>query len=321
MPRYKKIHENQLMFIGLSAKGQFEIESFEFAIHQLIEKEIDTSLFDHRYKNDHFGASAYHPKILLKIILLAYAKGITSSRVIQSLCEDNFAFITLAGGLQPKKSKIADFVRILPQEIESVFTQVLCVCYQMGLIGNRMFAIDGCKMPSNASKEWSGDKADFTKKKNKLEKAIRYMIQKHQAEDTKNKAPNRYEDERKQIEKLIKTNRKIKTFLRSHKDKPGKRQKTVKSNITDNESAKMKCAKGVIQGVNAVTVADAKHQVVLGMQVFDSVDECFFLKPLIEQVRVRLQRFFPDQDVLKMIQFLADSGFCNEVNLKYLVEE
>ena len=46
------------------------------------------------------------------------------------------------------------------------------VCYQEDLIGKDMFAIDGCKMPSNASKEWSGTKADLKKKALKLNKAI-----------------------------------------------------------------------------------------------------------------------------------------------------
>lgn len=199
--------------------------------------------------------------------------GITSSRTISQLCTDNTTFMILSGHSFPKKSKIADFISSHPDEIESMFLQVLSVCYKEGLIGNKMFAIDGCKMPSKAAKEWSGTRADFTKKKKKLEKAIRYMIQKHQTDDTKNKKPDRYQEEQKQIAKLQLVNQKIKMFLKSHRDKPGKRKKAIKSNITDNESAKMKCAKGVIQGVNAITVADAKHQVVLGMQVFDSVDE------------------------------------------------
>ncbi len=147
------------------------------------------------------------------------------------------------------------------------------------------------------------------------------MVKKHQFEDTKKIAPDRYLAEQKQIDKLIRINRKIKTFLQTTKDKPGKRQKAVQSNITDNESAKMKCAKGVIQGVNAVTLADAKHQIILAAEVFDSVDERPTLKPLVDQVRNRLRELFSDQDVLKMIHFLADSGFCNEHNLRYLLEE
>ncbi len=235
------------MFFSLSAKSQFEVKSFEYTINYLLDHSVDVSIFEHRYNNDLFGAPAYPPKILLKVILMAYSMGITSSRDIQDLCRNNMTFMVLSGHLQPKKSKIAEFVQRLPAEIESVFTQVLFTCYQLGLMGHRMFAIDGCKMPSNASKEWSGTHADLLKKKSKLEKAIRYMVKKHQFEDTKKTAPDRYLAEKKQIDKLIRINRKIKTFLQTTKDKPGKRQKAVQSNITDNESAKMKCAKGVFR--------------------------------------------------------------------------
>lgn len=48
-----------------------------------------------------------------------------------------------------------------------------------------MFAIDGCKLPSNASKEWSGTKADFQKKKVKLEETIRKILKKHREHDKK----------------------------------------------------------------------------------------------------------------------------------------
>ena len=46
-----------------------------------------------------------------------------------------------------------------------------------------MFAIDGCKLQSNASKEWSGMREEFAKKKEKMERAIEYILKKHQTED------------------------------------------------------------------------------------------------------------------------------------------
>jgi len=46
---------------------------------------------------------------------------------------------------------------------KSFFQEVLLVCDEAGLIGREMFAIDGCKLPSNASKEWSATKKDFQK--------------------------------------------------------------------------------------------------------------------------------------------------------------
>ncbi len=60
--------------------------TFEHTLHYLIDNEIDLSIFDLRYQNDDMGAPAYDPAILLKIILYAYSKGITSSRKIAQCC-------------------------------------------------------------------------------------------------------------------------------------------------------------------------------------------------------------------------------------------
>ena len=53
----------------------------------------------------------------------------------------------------------------------------------MGLIGKEMFAIDGCKLPSNAYKEWSGTKKELEKKRGKMEKAIRQIVKRHREVD------------------------------------------------------------------------------------------------------------------------------------------
>jgi len=60
---------------------------------------------------------------------------------------------------------IADFIATLDTEIINLFLEVLLVCDELNLIGKELFAIDGVKLPSNASKEWSGTKEDFTRKR------------------------------------------------------------------------------------------------------------------------------------------------------------
>jgi transposase len=60
---------------------------------------------------------------------------------------------------------IARFVAELPGEITAVFRDVLLVCDEQGLIGKERFAVDGCKLPSNASRTWSGTRADLQKKR------------------------------------------------------------------------------------------------------------------------------------------------------------
>jgi len=73
-----------------------------------------------------------------------------------------------------------------------------------------MFAIDGCKLPSNASKEWSGKKADLKKKQKKIEKAVRYLLKKHQAPDQQDFDEALHAREEKQCKKLQRTSQKIK---------------------------------------------------------------------------------------------------------------
>ena len=57
------------------------------------------------------------------------------------------------------------------------------ICDEQGLIGRNMFAIDGCKISSNASKEWSGTHEELQQKKEKLERASRRIIERHQNQD------------------------------------------------------------------------------------------------------------------------------------------
>jgi transposase len=56
------------------------LETIEHTIGYLVDNEIDLSVFEHRYNNDETGALAYDPAVLFKVILLGYARGMTSSR-------------------------------------------------------------------------------------------------------------------------------------------------------------------------------------------------------------------------------------------------
>ncbi len=76
------------------------------------------------------------------------------------------------------------------------------VCDDLGLIGKEMSAIDGCKMPSNASKEWSGTREDFEKKADKLEKAIAHIITTHREQDRRQTDKDIVSREERQTESL-----------------------------------------------------------------------------------------------------------------------
>ena len=107
----------------------------------------------------------YDPKIPFKVVLLAYSRGLISSRKIEQACRENVVSMALACGQQPNHSTIAGFVSSMKDEILRLFRDVLLVCEEMNLVGGTMFALDGCKLPSNASKELSGTFTELRKKK------------------------------------------------------------------------------------------------------------------------------------------------------------
>ncbi len=64
--------------------------------------------------------------------------------------------MALSANSRPYFTTISDFISSMDQEAIAIFREVLLLCDEMGLIGKDMFAIDGCELPSNASRQWSG---------------------------------------------------------------------------------------------------------------------------------------------------------------------
>lgn len=161
MARYKRI-EMGVKLLPVDLARQIVAGSFEHALCHLIDEgEVDLSGLEARLRNDESGAPAYHPGVLLKIVLLAYSRGIVGSRRIEAACRENVVFMAISGDSAPHFTTVADFVSNLGEQVKAIFTQVLLVCERQGLIGREMFAIDGVKLPSNASKARSGTRAEF----------------------------------------------------------------------------------------------------------------------------------------------------------------
>lgn len=317
MARYKPYSYAQGKFIPVHFDKQILPGTFEFSLSYLIANEFDLGIFGERYKNDETGAPAYDPKILLKIILYAYSRGIVSSRKIAKCCEENIIFMALSADTRPHFTTIADFISSLDREVVHLFRNVLLACDEMGLIGKDMFAIDGCKLPSNAAKEWSGTKADFEKKAAKLELGIERILTKHREQDSRQTDKEVIERDEKYIATLQKHVKKIKEWLDNNVDKPGKTGKPKKSNITDNESAKMKTSKGVIQGYDGVATVDSKHQVVVHAEAYGQGQEHDLLEPMINGTRAHFAAF-GEMDVFATTKLTADAGFHSEKNMQML---
>jgi len=237
MAKYKSYSYEQSKLIPVYFDDQLLPGTFEAALNHIVDKELDLSIFLDRYKNDLAGAPAFDPAILLKIVFFAYSHGITSSRKIEWCCRHNILFKALSADCVPHFTTIADFISGMDKEITPLFRNVLLICDEMGLIGKEMFAIDGCKLPSKASKEWSGTRADFEKKVQKIDQTVAHILKKHREADQSDTPDEGVEKKRvKQLEKLRKKSEKIKEWLQTHEEKIGKTGKPLKQNMTDQKA-------------------------------------------------------------------------------------
>jgi hypothetical protein len=158
----------------------------------------------------------------------------------------------------------------------------------------------------------------------KLEGAIRHMVEKHQALDQSQSQEDWLEAEKKQIEKLQRHSEKIETWLaQNEEDKRGPTGGIRKSNLTDPDSAKMKCSRGIIQGYDGVAAVDAKHQVIVEAQVYGQPREHELLKPMVEGVRETFWRNGYGKDIFaeENIKLTADAGFHTAEKMQWLEEQ
>ena len=265
MARFKTVNMSP-RFLPVVLEQQLQPGTFEYALHTLIDTEFDLSALAAKFRNDETGAPGYDPAVMLKIVLLAYSRGMVSSRTIERACAENVLFMAISGDTQPAYTTIAAFVRGLSDEITAIFTEVILICDRQGLIGRQMFAIDGVKLPGNASKAKSGTHAELAHQAQAIERRVKAMLTTHRQRDRRSaQAAESAEESAAQQERLdaLKSEAKsIRAFLRSNAQRRSGKGSERKSNLTDNDSAKMATGKGVIQGYTGAATVDARHQCV-----------------------------------------------------------
>ncbi len=322
MAKYRRYDFSQSMLIPVSFEEQLIPGTLEFAIHTLVETRMDMNIFENNYHNDETGRSAYDPKILLKVVLFAYSRGLISSRKIERVCRENVTFMALSGNQRPDHSTIAAFVSCMKNEILPLFRDILLVCEQENLLGGTFFALDGLKLPGNASKRWSGTLSDISKKKEKIEQKIKGLLEEQISAD-KEDCDSLLDplNRQKQIAKLQKQAERIEKWLEENDAKIGANSRELQSNVTDNESAKMMTSHGTIQGYNAQALVDKEHQVILHAEAFGSGQDNQHLAPMVDVAKENLKKIGQSEDYFEDKIFTADTNYHNQSTLEKCQEE
>jgi transposase len=324
MAKYKRYDYSQTVLIPVSYHEQLMPGTLEFAIHTLVDSRMDLSIFEDRYNNDETGRRAYDPKVLLKVVLFGYSRGLISSRRIEQACRENVVFMALSCGQQPDHSTIAAFVSSMKDEILFLFRDVLLVCEQEGLLGGTSFALDGCKLASNASRRWTGTISEIRKKKERIEKRVKQLMdqqldtdQRDQGEDDR---PSSILKREKQIERLQNKAEHIEQWLKETGPKIGKQDREIKSNVTDNESATLVSVHGTIQGYNSQALVDSKKQVIVHGEAFGE-DDSGLLAPMLEGAKSNMEAVGCGKDYFEGKTLTADSNYHNTKSLKKCDQE
>ena len=317
MARYKGNDYNQMILVPISLEEQLVPGTLEYAIHHVIEERLDLSIFDSRYSNDDTGRKAISPKVLLKIVLFGYSRGLLTSRSLEKACSENITFMALGCSQKPDHSTIAAFVSSLKNDIGPLFTKVLLICEEEDLLGGTHFSLDGLKLSSNAAKEWSGTFSDLKKKQEALERKVKEALHEHREADKSEKGEYSTDQKRreKRIKRLKQKAERIEKFLADNEPKTGSGGKEIQSNVTDNESAKMATSHGVVQGYNANAIVDEKHQIVMHAQAFGKGEDSTAMREMLEGAKEKLEAVGWEEP-LKDRTISADTGYYSVKNLE-----
>ena len=114
-------------------------------------EELDLSAFYAAYREDGHGRPAHDPRMMVALLLYAYAKGERSSRGIERECTEDVAYRVISANQRPDHTTIARFRQRHEQALAELFSDVLGLCAEAGLVKTGVVAVDGTKLHANAS--------------------------------------------------------------------------------------------------------------------------------------------------------------------------
>jgi transposase len=135
------------------------------------------------YEDETRGAPPFDPRMMTCLLLYAYAVGVFSSRKIAIACERNLAFLAIVGVDRPDFRTISDFRKLHLDALAGLFTQVLKLAHETGLVQLGAWATDGSKFPGNASRHKAMSYAYMLKEEERLQAEIAELLKQHQQSD------------------------------------------------------------------------------------------------------------------------------------------
>ena len=236
------------------------------------------------------GRRAYHPRMLLTLLLYGYCRGVYSSRKIAAGCESDVAFRVLSGGQFPDFRTVSDFRKNHLEAFQGLFIEVLLLCREAGMVRLGHLSLDGSKYQANASRHKAmsyGRMAAADQLEAEVQELLDRAAAMDEAEDAEYGVAVRGdelpEELRRRVERLsrikdakARLEERARSRARDEAQRKGateevaaaasvqaKPQPREQSNFTDPDSRMMKSPQGWVQGYNAQIMVEESSGVIV----------------------------------------------------------
>ena len=301
---------------------------------------MDLSGFEAAYRADGQGRPAYDPQLLVAVLLYAYCVGVRSSRQIERACGRDVAFRVIAGGHRPDHATVSRFRARHADALAGLFTAVLRLCAQAGIVRPQLAAVDGTKLVADASgaanhdagwlenqvrryfdeaaavdaaedalhgdargDELPAELADPTGRPARIRQALERL----RADDAARVAD---QERRKTVHQQAIAEGRPRSGRPPGDIPPPSRAPSRLANVTDPDSRVMRTANGFVQGYNAQLVV-ADGQIILAADVTQCGADVPSLHPMLGQANEQLTAAGSTRRVRVA---LADAGYASTDN-------
>jgi transposase len=299
-----------------------------WAVCEAVER-LDFSPFQAEYRDDGQGRPAYDPRLMAMLLLYAYAVGERSSRAIERRCREDVGFRVAACGLQPDHATIARFRRRHAEALIGLFSGVLALCAEAGLVRVGLVAIDGTGIRANANRDRAVDESELVEEARRLLAEAEAVDADEDALAAEEQAARRgllpagfasEEERRARLDAAAKRLAKARQpVAEAPAGEEGRQQpksakargralasaRRGKRNRTDPDSRILRTRAGFIQGYNAQVAVGESH-VVLACAVSQDHGDNRLLKPMV----LRTEETLRAAGTKRQPQlYLADGGY------------
>lgn len=292
------------------------------------------------------GSDAYHPAMLLSLLIYGYATGTHSSRKIERATYDSLAFRFIACDQHPDHDTLASFRRRFGAQFADAFVQVLQVARENQLSRFGTVSLDGTKIHANASRHSALSYGHAEKIEAQLKAEVQEMLKLAEAADQRSvpegvdlpaeirrreerlaaiaaakakieaRAKERFEREQAEYEAKMATRRTKEATGKKPGGKPPKPPQAGpraqdQINLTDDDSRIMKVAGGGFeQCYNAQAVVDTESMLVMAPHVTQAGNDKEQVEPMVARIQALPEGLNQPQ------RLLADTGFFSEKNVE-----